>query len=429
MVNFYLGLLLILRAAELYFLIWISLVFFQPKCRKRFIYSIYFILILGTWILLFMIHKTNFQFIIFIEFLMLNLIFIKGSLIKKTIFVFSILILQMITNFLFLYVSKQLNQNSAINIMNPSYYPWALSSCLLYSVILGTIGIVYMMKKKEEVLFSSLIFFILFAVIFIILLLHNYHNIIEIEELFQFLFAYLFIMIVYILFFNNCLNQINVKYMEKQYRFAKQEVLIRQGYYEEILISQKKTQQMHHDMKYHLNTIKSLYQANKALDAIRYVEELEADWKKYDSITKSGNPIVDIIIKDWLNMAQEAGIKVKTLIQLPYNLPLSMLELSILIGNTFSNAIEACQKETNCRQQIECSFWIEHSMLTYHITNTFTKEIRVNQQNKILTTKKNKNLHGFGLMNVQEVIEKHNGFCSMQYTEGLYQFTASIPIQ
>ncbi len=79
-------------------------------------------------------------------------------------------------------------------------------------------------------------------------------------------------------------------------------------------------------------------------EELRRIARTAADaFDESKNISVVGNPVVDAILSHYLLIAKENRMKVTLDVAIPEVLPVSPLSLSILIGNTMDNAIEACR--------------------------------------------------------------------------------------
>nr|WP_302592759.1 Spo0B domain-containing protein [uncultured Marvinbryantia sp.] len=98
-----------------------------------------------------------------------------------------------------------------------------------------------------------------------------------------------------------------------------------------------------HDFHHHLQALKGQLEAGEVDRAIAYIEQLDQNLQSVDTLLKTGNVTVDAILSAKLAQAKAEGIAVTVQANLPGELLLSDLELSIVIGNLLGNAIEACR--------------------------------------------------------------------------------------
>ncbi len=98
-----------------------------------------------------------------------------------------------------------------------------------------------------------------------------------------------------------------------------------------------------HDFHHHLQALKGQLEAGQVDRAIAYLEQLDRSLQTVDTLLKTGNVTVDAILSAKLAQARAAGIAVTAEANLPPELSLTDLELSIVIGNLLDNAIEGCR--------------------------------------------------------------------------------------
>lgn len=98
-----------------------------------------------------------------------------------------------------------------------------------------------------------------------------------------------------------------------------------------------------HDFHHHLQALKGQLEAGQVERAIAYLEQLDRSLQTVDTLLKTGNVTVDAILSAKLAQARAAGIAVTAETNLPPELSLTDLELSIVIGNLLDNAIEGCR--------------------------------------------------------------------------------------
>lgn len=96
-----------------------------------------------------------------------------------------------------------------------------------------------------------------------------------------------------------------------------------------------------HDYRSHIQLMKALA-AEEDWDALRgYLDELETDLSSVDTVVKTGNPMADAILNSKISLARAQGIPVRADAHIPVALALSELDLCVILGNLFDNAIEA----------------------------------------------------------------------------------------
>lgn len=98
-----------------------------------------------------------------------------------------------------------------------------------------------------------------------------------------------------------------------------------------------------HDFHHHLQTLKGQLEAGEVERALAYIEQLDNQLRNVDTLLKTGNISLDAILSAKIAQAKAENIAVTVKANVPDQLTISDLELSIIIGNLLDNAIEACR--------------------------------------------------------------------------------------
>lgn len=173
-----------------------------------------------------------------------------------------------------------------------------------------------------------------------------------------------------------------------------------------------------HDYKHHIQTMKA-HLAMKQYDELdMYLSELDTDLTTVDTVIKTGNVRIDAVLNSKLAVAKRKGIRVNAKAIVPKDLAVSEVDLCIIIGNLLDNAMEACEKEPEEEKRfIRVYIDILKAQLYIYVANCMTNDIK-KLGKKYLTTKTAG--HGFGLMRVDRVVARYNGYLNRQHEEGVF---------
>lgn len=181
----------------------------------------------------------------------------------------------------------------------------------------------------------------------------------------------------------------------------------------ELVIAQKQTRSVKHDLANHLISIKSYLNDNKTNECVEYVNNLINYADINSDVIDTGNSVIDAILTAKKNLAKSKDIEFNTDIQIPESLKINSSDCCILFGNALDNAIEACEKVEGYKY-IKVNLIYHANSLVCKITNS-----AVQIKNPLLkTTKSDKLNHGIGFANIQDTLEKYKHIMRVEQNDG-----------
>ena len=181
-----------------------------------------------------------------------------------------------------------------------------------------------------------------------------------------------------------------------------------------------------HDYRSHIQVMKALA-AEEDWDALRgYLDELETDLSTVDTVVKTGNPMADAILNSKISLARAQRIPVQANAHIPVALALSELDLCIILGNLFDNAIEASMALPAPERLIRVYMEIKGAQLYISFTNLTAAGKRKKVSGRFATTKGEG--HGFGLVRIDAIVERLGGWLSRNSEEGAFTTEILLPV-
>lgn len=207
--------------------------------------------------------------------------------------------------------------------------------------------------------------------------------------------------------------------MSKQSQILKEKELSEQQFdtqirhLNELVIAQRQTRSIQHDLANHLISVKSYLTNNKIDECNEYVSNLISYADIDSDMIDSGNLVIDAILTAKKNLAKSKNIEFITDIQIPENLNMDSSDCCIIFGNALDNAIEACEK-AQVYKYIKVNLIYHENSLVCKITNSAVKI-----KNQLLrTTKRDKINHGIGFRNIKDTLEKYKHIIRVEQNEG-----------
>lgn len=160
-----------------------------------------------------------------------------------------------------------------------------------------------------------------------------------------------------------------------------------------------------HDMEKHLLAIDAMASKNNDNEVCKYVKTIiDESFVSIQKIVFTENDVFNAITNSRLEICKRYGIKVIINIENDIVKCIEPEAIPVIIGNIFDNAIEAVR---NCEKKL-IIFGVQRQgeYVSIYMENTYNPMFsNINLE----TSKKNKNVHGYGLKNVEKVVEKHKG--------------------
>ena len=180
-------------------------------------------------------------------------------------------------------------------------------------------------------------------------------------------------------------------------------------YYQQLLEKQQETKALWHDIKKYTAAMQAVAAQNDSEQLRQIAQAAEDAYERVKDISAVGNPVVDALLNQYLRSAKENQIQVLLDITIPEVLAISTLLLSVVIGNTFDNAIEACRLINPEKREIHLQLRKQNRILFYSIENPYidaVTQLRVGKH------------HGYGLKNVERAVNQNNGNFQLEKVDG-----------
>lgn len=180
-----------------------------------------------------------------------------------------------------------------------------------------------------------------------------------------------------------------------------------------------------HDYRNHIQMMKVLA-ANGDMDALKvYLDELDTDLNTVDTVVKTGNPMADAILNSKISLARSRNIPTQVDAHIPVKLKMSELDLCCIIGNLFDNAMEASMALPGEKRMIRVYMDMKGTQLYISFTN-FTAAKKLSKVGKGFKTSKGEG-HGFGLVRVDDIVSRYDGYLSRNSEDGAFTTEILIP--
>lgn len=180
-----------------------------------------------------------------------------------------------------------------------------------------------------------------------------------------------------------------------------------------------------HDYHNHIQTLLAL--SGDEEKTREYLLNLNDDLTYVDTVIKTGNIMVDAILNSKLSLLKSKDIKVNAKAVVPPSLQISEIDLCVIIGNLLDNAMEACLAQPEAEKRfIRLFIGILKEQFYLSVSNSVYGELK--KEGKIYLSTKNTAGHGFGLMRIDRIVKKYDGYMNRQNEEGIFATEIMLPL-
>ncbi len=180
---------------------------------------------------------------------------------------------------------------------------------------------------------------------------------------------------------------------------------------------------MAHDFKNHLVTINEMSDLS---DVKNYINQMFHNIGKYTRLAKTKNRLLDVILNKYTDMCEAKEIRFEVNASTDNLDFIESYDLSALFNNILDNSYEAAVNSGAKYIYLE----ITKVLGSYHkiiVKNSSDKPPKTHHD-KLISTKKNKELHGYGTKSIQNVVNKYNGELQWEYNNQSKEFKLIILI-
>lgn len=182
---------------------------------------------------------------------------------------------------------------------------------------------------------------------------------------------------------------------------------------------------LRHDIKNHCLAIDS-YLGDGHIDKARdYLKKMLEKTEVQDRWMDSGNPIIDGLINYKLHNIDRQKTKIHVESKIPAGLKVDDYKMAVIIGNLLDNAITAISSTDTPEINIAVSYMKENLIIS--IDNTYDGQL-IYKNNSIVSRKKDKEYHGFGIKSIEKEIEGIGGVLDISHDNERFVAKVVIPL-
>ena len=209
------------------------------------------------------------------------------------------------------------------------------------------------------------------------------------------------------------------------------------AYYKQVEEEHQRIRRLRHDMANHLHVLAVM----KKEEQQDYIQDIMKTPAMAIKTHYCQNYIINTVIALKAYQMEEERISFDSQLIYPENLSIDRVELCSLFGNVLDNAIEACRKILDAKlRYIKLKGRAEKNLFMLQVTNSISgvsvcvkREAQENNKRKkreketfLSTSKADKGLHGYGLPNIRQIAENHNGTMETRWTDETFTISVTM---
>lgn len=208
-------------------------------------------------------------------------------------------------------------------------------------------------------------------------------------------------------------------------RLIHQQMTGQVAYYRELAERQKISNKTMHDLKNQMFALRESMK-NAPEKALRLMDDISGRVFAASPMVITGNEAVDSLINYKRQQMEEKQIRYTQAVYVPSSVSYDPLDLCVLLGNLLDNAIEANMKLPPEERFVTLNMTQQETCLSLTVSNAAAGSSPAGGDS-LPTTKKDKELHGFGMTSVREIASKYRG--NFAFQSGNNEFTAYVILQ
>lgn len=194
---------------------------------------------------------------------------------------------------------------------------------------------------------------------------------------------------------------------------------LQNSYYTDLLKIDTETRKFRHDVKEHLLCLTVLAKEKNYEELLVYLAQMDEGIKNISPKVKTGNRYIDIIL--WDLMEKYSKVKLEWTGVLP-PVKLESMDICSLFSNLLKNAFESAA-DTDDLVIVEIK--IQKDSVYIYTCNSYSRVIK-NRNDEFQTTKNGEH-RGYGMKNVQSIVDKYKGIMDIETVDLRFQVKIVLP--
>lgn len=180
----------------------------------------------------------------------------------------------------------------------------------------------------------------------------------------------------------------------------------------------------YHDLKHQIAVVRAERNSDKRE---QYLQEMENDIKMYEAQNKTGNKVLDTILTGKHLYCVQHEINFTCVADGMLLDFMNLMDICTIFGNALDNAIECVEKiGDKSKRLIRTAVYSQSKFLIIRFEN-YTELELATKDSLPITTKKDRQYHGYGLKSIRSTVEKYGGSMTVNVKDNWFILRLLIP--
>lgn len=181
----------------------------------------------------------------------------------------------------------------------------------------------------------------------------------------------------------------------------------------------------YHDLKHQIAVLRSEEDAKKRE---AFLDRMEDEIRQYEAQNKTGNKVLDTVLTTKSLYCNKHGIMFTCVADGTLLDFMDVMDICSIFGNALDNAIE-CELKIPDKEKrlIHVTVSKQKMFLILRFENYYEEKLQY-QEGKLVTTKRDKEYHGYGLKSIEYTVNKYEGAVSINTEDNWFELKILIPI-
>lgn len=200
--------------------------------------------------------------------------------------------------------------------------------------------------------------------------------------------------------------------------------------FQEKMYNDQRIRKMYHDMKSHTSYLRYCLEKQQSADGMKYADNILDQLESFDTIYHTDNGMLDCLLNEMRKKCDKEGIHFEVNINFSRGCFMTDFDVCTLFGNILENAYEASM-QLDSAVDMPIIFKMDNidNYIIIKLTNYMKPRNTASKGITLATTKEDKENHGLGLKNLDDVLQKYNGTKKISIDENLFVLKIMIPVQ